>query len=93
MQMNLQVLSIGAIESGTSQATRRPWHRRTFQCFDLDDQIVGSITLYAPEDELKAYTQNGKYVATVTKSQGDGGTFEFRITALQLMTAPQKAAA
>jgi len=92
MQKNIQILAIGELEEGKNQTTGRAYTRRRFQCFDMDEQIVGTHVVYAPKEELLAYTERGHYIATITTQTGDRGEFDFRITKLTLNIKPKASA-
>ncbi|TXI36679.1 MAG: hypothetical protein E6Q51_05050 [Methylophilus methylotrophus] len=72
MAINIQVLSIGTTESGKN-GQGREWHRRTFQVFDIDDQVAGNIPVYGDLDKLNSYTTGGKYTAVIRNRAGDNG--------------------
>lgn len=73
MAINIQVLSIGATESGKNRAGTGEWHRRTFQVFDIDDQVAGNIPVYGDLEKLNSYTAGGKYTAVIRNRAGDNG--------------------
>lgn len=72
MAINIQVLSIGVTESGKN-AQGREWHRRTFQVFDIDDQVAGNIPVYGDLEKLNSYSAGGKYTAVIRNRAGDNG--------------------
>ncbi len=92
MAINIQVLSIGLTESGKS-ARGTEWHRRTFQVFDIDDQVAGNIPVYGDLDKLNSYTAGGKYTAVIRNRAGDNGRLVPSIVDLIPMTQPAQAKA
>lgn len=78
--MRIQVLSIGATDSGKS-SNGREWHRRIFQVF-TSDQVAGNIPVYGELDELEVYKQGGQYDAEIRTVAGNNGRIELRITKL-----------
>lgn len=84
--MKLQVLSIGEVTSGKSQATGREWHRRIFQVFCIDSQVAGNVPVYGDLEKLASYKQGGVYNADVNASAGNNGKIELQISNLEPQT-------
>jgi hypothetical protein len=77
--IKLQVLAVGEMVTGTSQAGRK-WARRPLQIFV--DQIAGNHPLYGTEEELKDIPA-GMYMADLTPQAADRGAVEFVLSNLK----------